>query len=181
MCFLGVWQPHCARNAFSDCVSDDPLLILLGPCNGNYWSDPGTWGPWPEGAWLQHLHKTIPVFSSRGTTWGFCFYFVQSNIFYMLPPMACTSHPDRSPLSSHVLLQCFFVPLHPHSDCPASNLPHFLPRWLLHSPRVAFPAFSIHPTYCRQTGILTPDCSETTSRGYENKAQTPLVGTQGLL
>lgn len=27
------------------CVSDDPLLIPLGPSNGNYWSDQGTWGP----------------------------------------------------------------------------------------------------------------------------------------
>lgn len=26
-------------------VSDDPLLILLGPSNGDYWSDQGTWGP----------------------------------------------------------------------------------------------------------------------------------------
>lgn len=113
-------------DAFSDCgsVSDDPLLILLGPCNGNYWSDQGTWGPWPEGAWLQHLHKTIPVFSSRGTTWGFYFSFVQEHVFYIIPPwlsprIQAIANSCRMYfcIISHV---CFFSPLHFHFSCPLS-------------------------------------------------------------
>lgn len=119
------------------CVSDDPLLILLGPSNGDYWSDQGTWGPWPEGAWLQHLHKTIPVFSSRGTAWGFCFSLVQEHVFYIILPMTHTPDPDSSQLVSHVLLQClsclFLFPT-PFSLGLCWFFPHGLPPRWLHSP-----------------------------------------------
>lgn len=144
--------------------SDDPLFLLLGPGNGNYWSDQGTWGPWPEGAWLQHLHKTIPVFSSRGTTWGFYLYLYSKLFFhYSFPHSAPTSSQwparvacasSRSPMS-----------LHSHFDYPGSFPHHLLPR--LHSLLVVALPTSFSPSHRLQSGAfsqrttLTPDCSET--------------------
>lgn len=42
---LSAYSSYVVTGMLSLCLSDDPLLIPLGPSNGNNWSDQGTWGP----------------------------------------------------------------------------------------------------------------------------------------
>lgn len=165
-------------------VSDDPLLILLGPCNGNYWSDQGTRGPWPEGAWLQHLHKTIPVFSSRGTTGGFYFSFVQER-FLHYPSVTLTLYPGSSQLRSHVLRHCLsrlFSFLHP-IFASAVLVPSSSPPAQVATRPSGIPCLLNPAQYCHQSSFpkqllwyLFAQKPSTTPHGSENKAHTPSHG-----